>query len=241
MIEFVRYTEWVFLTYFASLHFGYFVLAMLAFAKIVRYVVRRNRDLVRPVFEGYEPAVSVVVPTYNMEPTVLATISGLIEQRFESLQIIIVNDGSSDKTLDVVIAAYDMVPTPMPPKSHLPSQPVRRVYRSRSSEDILLLDKENGKKADANNAGVNYARHSLVCVMDADSVLEPDTLHRTVRMFIERPETIAAGGTLLVLNGCHVGRKGFVDHVRIAESYWARVQTMEYIRAFLFGRLGFAF
>ena len=240
MRQIIFYTEWAFLSYFAALHVGYFCLALLAFGRIIRYVNRRRRDSVRPVYAGFEPAVSVVIPTYNMEPTVLATIAALTQQTFESLQLVIVNDGSTDRTLDVIIDAYDMVPSAMPPRGNLPSMPVRSVYRSRGSEDILLLDKENGHKADANNAGINYARHSLVCIMDADSVLEPDTLHRTVRMFIERPETIAAGGTLLVLNGCHIGKNGFVDRVRLADTYWGRVQTMEYIRAFLFGRLGFA-
>lgn len=232
--------EWIFLTFFAALHLGYFVLITLSLFRVRRHTHRRAKEQLPEVFAGYEPSISAVVPTYNMADTILATIRALIGQQYEALQVVVVNDGSTDDTMDRVIEAHDMVPLDLPPRSELISKPIKRIYRSTGHQDILLIDKENGRKADAINAGLNYVRHARVCVMDADSVLDPESVRHGARMFIERPETIATGGTISVLNGCRIGANGFVDRIGLAGGYLERVQTVEYVRVFRFGRLGWA-
>lgn len=234
------YAEWFFLSYFILLHIGYFILAFLSLFRIGRYLrVRRVRSLPE-VYRGYEPGISVIVPAFNEETSILATIRALTGQIYDSVQIVVVNDGSTDSTFDRVVNAYDMVRIELPPSGSLPSTKIRGVYRSTHGEDILLIDKENGHKSDASNAGLNHARYDRVCCMDGDSVLEPESLHRGVRLFVESPDTIATGGTVFVLNGSRIGRSGFIERVGIGTTYWALVQTVEYIRAFLFGRLGWA-
>lgn len=240
MQPFIVSTEWFFVSYFAALHLFYFSLSFLAYSRMAKYVRSRRESGLPEVYAGYEPGISVVVPVHNESSTILATISALRGQVFQAVQIIVVNDGSTDNSLKTVLDAYEMVPVQMPPRTHLPSKVVRGVYRATGGEDILLIDKPSGQKADANNAGINYARYERVCTMDGDSVLEPASLHRSVRLFIERPETIATGGTIFVLNGCRVGQDGFIKRVGLANNYWGLVQTVEYIRAFLFGRLGWA-
>jgi cellulose synthase/poly-beta-1,6-N-acetylglucosamine synthase-like glycosyltransferase len=113
---------------------------------------------------------------------------------------------------------------------------VRGLYRSLDHPDLVLIDKVNGGKADAINAGINAARYPLVCVMDADSLLEEHALARAVLPFLEDPATLAAGGIIRIANGCRV-EQGRVTDVRLPRSRFATFQVVEYLRAFLSGRV----
>ena len=122
----------------------------------------------------------------------------------------------------------------------LPSLPIRGIYRSAIQSKLIVVDKVNGRKADAMNAGLNISRYPLFCAVDADSVLEKDALLKVVRPFLEDPErTIGAGGIIRLSNGCDV-RDGQVVGVGIPRNWIARFQILEYLRAFLGGRLGMA-
>jgi cellulose synthase/poly-beta-1,6-N-acetylglucosamine synthase-like glycosyltransferase len=134
---------------------------------------------------------------------------------------------------------FELVPFPEAYRVSLPSTPVRRMFRSRKHQNVRVLDKANGRRADAMNAGINAARYPLFCAVDGDSVLQRDSLARIVRPFLEDPTTIACGGTIRVVNGCKVV-DGFVEEVGMPRGWIARVQVLEYLRAFLFGRLGWA-
>lgn len=240
MQSFIHSTEWFFLSYFAVLHITYYILAFVALYRVASHMKDRRQNELPEVYAGYEPGISVVVPAYNESKTILATVNALRGQAYEAVQIVVVNDGSTDDTLETMVETYEMVPVDLPARTHLDCKTVRGVYRSTTGDEILLVDKENGHKADANNAGINYARYERICIMDADSVLGPTSLRRSVRLFIERPETIATGGTLFILNGCRIGRDGFIKRVGLTTNYWGLIQTVEYIRSFLFGRLGWA-
>ena len=122
------------------------------------------------------------------------------------------------------------------PSTTLTTKPVRGVYRSLANREIVVIDKENGGKADAINAGINAARYPLVCVIDADSLLEDDALTRAVLPFVEDPTTIAAGGIIRIANGCRVDN-GRVTHVGLPKNRLAMFQVVEYLRAFLAGRV----
>src|SRR5690606_17311004 len=118
-------------------------------------------------------------------------------------------------------------------------QPVRGIYRSATHPSLRVIDKENGGKADALNAGINASRYPLFCGVDADSVLERDSLKRVVEPFLEDPRTIAAGGTVRIANGCKVDN-GFLASVGLPRNPLALLQIVEYLRAFLFGRMGWS-
>ncbi|MFT5144751.1 MAG: cellulose synthase/poly-beta-1,6-N-acetylglucosamine synthase-like glycosyltransferase [Rhodothermales bacterium] len=178
------------------------------------------------------------MPAYNGQEMILSALGTMLAQDYPALQIVVVNDGSKDQTLHVLQEGLQLVPSALKPRTNLDSASIRQVYRSRLPHDIVVIDKENGGKADALNAGINHARHDLVCMIDADTVFERDSIRRTVAEFARHPGTIAVGGTIMPLNGCSRDAEGFVTEVRLPRNFWARIQTLEYVRAFLLGRMG---
>ncbi|MDO9235584.1 MAG: glycosyltransferase family 2 protein [Aquabacterium sp.] len=153
----------------------------------------------------------------------------------------VVNDGSKDQTLARLIDTFHLKPVTRAYDASVKHAPIRQVYKSPIYSHLLVIDKENGgSKADASNAGINLSRAPLFCVVDADSMLEVESLLSSVRPFMEDPEhMIAVGGTVRVLNGCTV-KSGQVTHVGLPSNPLALVQYMEYIRAFLMARLAWS-
>ena len=239
LLDAIRIAEWFFLGFFVALNLSYVILNLVSLRVIGRDADASASLLLPRFFSRLEPPVSVIVPAYNEEATIAGAIRSLLQLEYPELEIVVVNDGSTDATLDVLAREFDLVRFPEAYRVTAPSRPVRRVYRSLRHRNLRVLDKENGGKADAMNAGINAARFPLFCAVDADSVLQRDSLARLVRPFLEDPTTIACGGTIRVVNGCRVV-DGFVEEVGMPRSWLARVQVLEYLRAFLFGRLGWA-
>jgi cellulose synthase/poly-beta-1,6-N-acetylglucosamine synthase-like glycosyltransferase len=143
---------------------------------------------------------------------------------YPEFEVIVVNDGSKDRTLEVLIERFGLRPVPRSFEYAVPCRPVRTVYESPEHPNLVVVDKENGGKADALNAGLNLAFYPLFCAIDADSVLEEDALLRVVRPFVEEPGvTVATGGIIRIANGCEV-RAGRIVEVRLprASSRWSR-------------------
>jgi cellulose synthase/poly-beta-1,6-N-acetylglucosamine synthase-like glycosyltransferase len=137
------------------------------------------------------------------------------------------------------VEAFDLEPFPEAYWRRLAGKPVRAIYASRKYGSLRVVDKENGGKADALNVGINASRYPLFCAIDADSILQRDSLRRVAQPFLDDPLTIATGGTVRVANGCTVVN-GHLENVDLPASPLALLQIVEYLRAFLFGRLGWA-
>ena len=182
------------------------------------------------------PGVSVIAPAYNEQTTIVESMRSLLLLNYPQFEVICVNDGSKDETLKRASAAFDLVEAPMAVGSVIPTARVRAIYRSLTHAEFVLVDKENGGRADALNAGINAARYPLVCLIDADSLLEPNALTQAVLPFLESPDTIGVGGIIRVVNGCKV-EAGRVTEVRVPGNWIARFQVVEYLRAFLAGRV----
>jgi cellulose synthase/poly-beta-1,6-N-acetylglucosamine synthase-like glycosyltransferase len=181
--------------------------------------------------------ISIIAPAYNEEKTVVQSVRALLSLHYPAYEVILVNDGSKDGTLAALVEQFDMYEIFQAVKRDLDSKPVRGIYASRLHENLVVVDKENGGKSDALNAGINVATSPLVCVIDADTLIEPDALLRIARPFLTDPEhTLAVGGTIRIANGCEVDR-GRIVRVGLARSRLAVFQVVEYLRAFLFGRL----
>jgi cellulose synthase/poly-beta-1,6-N-acetylglucosamine synthase-like glycosyltransferase len=206
-----------------------------------RYLRRRtprNRALASRL--ASPPVVSVIVPAYNEALTIVDSIRALLALEYESREIIIVNDGSSDDTLRVLRRTFQLIPAPLAFPQPLSTAAVRGIYRSIREPEVIVLDKDNGRcKADAANAGINAASGMLVMIIDADTVLEPDALSRAVLPFLEDPSTIAVGGNVAVANGCRI-ENGRISEVSMPRSWLARFQIVEYMRSFLLFRLACA-
>lgn len=185
----------------------------------------------------YTPPLSILVPSYNEAMTIVENVKALLSLEYGEYEIVVVNDGSRDDTLAVLVQAFQLEKvTPCYPE-HLPTRRVRGVYLSPRFPNITVVDKENGGKADSLNAGINVSRYPLFTAIDADSIIERSSLLKVVRPFLEDPKTVAAGGIVRPVNGSRVDH-GFIEAIRLSGSVLARFQTVEYLRAFLFGRLG---
>jgi cellulose synthase/poly-beta-1,6-N-acetylglucosamine synthase-like glycosyltransferase len=230
--------EWAIVAYFVLVNGFYLVLLVSAGFEMRRHVRSiRGESRWRILGSAAAPRISVIAPAYNEESTIGESVPALLALFYPNLEIVVVNDGSRDATVDVLRDQYDLVPIHPIYDREIPCKPIRALYRSRSHPNLVVVDKENGGKADALNAGLNLSTGELVCAIDSDTLIEPDALQRMVRPFLTGDEFIAAGGTIRVANGSSV-RWGRVSDGRVARHPIAGIQTVEYLRAYLFGRLG---
>jgi cellulose synthase/poly-beta-1,6-N-acetylglucosamine synthase-like glycosyltransferase len=233
----LAFLELVILGYFLALNTLYLVFCVVAYVRLRQHRRRwTDRDLDAVMRSPATPAISIIAPAHNEEATLADSVHSLLRLNYPQFEVIVVSDGSTDGTLAVGAREFELVRAPVIHAQPIPTQPVRGVYQSLVHPDLVMIDKDNGGKADAINAGINAARYPLVCVIDADSLLEELSLSRAVLPFVEDPDTIAAGGIVRIANGCRVER-GRVTEVRLPRSRLALFQTVEYLRAFLAGRV----
>lgn len=236
-----RAVEWGFLFYFLVLTLGTLALNVVAAVAIVRYLDRHPIGGVdqKEAYGGFLPPISILVPAYNEEATIASTIHSLLQLNYPEFEIIVVNDGSRDGTVAAAVEAFGLQPFHEVHRRTIPTKAVREVYRSMRFPNLRFIDKENGGKADALNAGINASNHPLFCGIDADSILQQDSLLRCVQPFLEDERTVCAGGTIRIANGCQV-EGGFLVSTGLPRNPLALVQVVEYLRAFLFGRLAWS-
>ncbi|MWV27013.1 glycosyltransferase [Erythrobacter sp. GH3-10] len=216
----------------------YFVLLLYAGAALgTRPPVPRSATLWRR-YSDQAPAISVLAPAFNEELTIVESTRSLLALQYPDFEVIVINDGSKDGTLDRLVSEFGLEQVDRFVDRSVEHAPIRGFYASPRLPRLLLVDKENGGKADALNAGINCSRTALFCAIDADSILESDALLRVVRPFIDEPDlTIAAGGTIRIANGCKVD-SGRISDIKLPRNFLALVQIVEYLRAFLMARVG---
>lgn len=191
-------------------------------------------------YAGSSPPIALLAPAFNEALTIVESVRSLLSLQYPNFEIVVVNDGSSDETLQVLTEAFQLKPVNRNFELSINHQPIRGIYQAAHQPRLIVVDKENGGKADALNAGINVSRAPIFCSMDADSLLEPDALLRAVRPFVDDPErTIAVGGTVRIANGCRI-QNGRVMEVGIPHNWLALLQTVEYLRAFLMARLAWS-
>jgi len=231
--------QWAFLAYFVALNGAYLALNLVAFVALRGFMQRRVLESLPQAHSELEIPITLVVPAYNEELTIAGAVRSLLQVSYSEFEIVVVNDGSRDRTLEVLIREFSLVPVPEAFRIRLATKPVRAVYHSLTHPELRVIDKENGGKADALNAGINGARYPLFCGLDADSVLQRDSLQRVVLPFLEDARTVACGGIVRPANGCEVS-DGFLVRAGLPRRPIALLQVVEYFRAFLFGRLGWS-
>lgn len=234
---------WLFIGYSLLINTSFLILTALAVADFVRYRRRLGFAAYDETFgEPMARGVTVLMPAYNEEATIVESVRAMLAMRYPDFEIVVIDDGSKDATVARLIEAFDLVEAPLVVGELVPSDSeIRGTYISRSGNgSLILVAKSNGGKADALNVGINMARKELVCMIDADSLLEPDSLLHVSRPFADDPQrVVAAGGVIRVANGSRV-RDGRVTQVRMPRTWLARVQVVEYLRAFLIGRAGWS-
>ncbi|QSF54449.1 glycosyltransferase family 2 protein [Brevundimonas fontaquae] len=186
------------------------------------------------------PPIALLAPAYNEALTIVESVRSLLALQYPNFEIVVINDGSADETLAVLIDAFELAPIERAHDLKIGHQPIRGIWGTPSQPRLVVVDKQNGGKADALNAGINVARAPIVCSMDADSLLEPDALLRAVRPFVDDPvRTVAVGGTVRIANGCRIDH-GRVVEIGLPTNPLALLQTVEYLRAFLMARLAWS-
>jgi cellulose synthase/poly-beta-1,6-N-acetylglucosamine synthase-like glycosyltransferase len=188
-----------------------------------------ERDVFKPV--------SIVVPAYNEETTIVAAVRSFIRLHYPTFEVIVVCDGPTDATLDRLIEGFALVEEPRVWARAIPTEPVHRVLRSLRHPGLIVVEKENGGKADAVNAGINIARYPLIAPVDSDCLLDAQAILRASRTFVKDDTVIAVGGTVRPLNGATV-RGGLPTDLRMPPTWVERLQIVEYARAFFLGRAG---
>lgn len=184
------------------------------------------------------PPIALIISAFNEEKTIIQSIKSLLALHYPNFEIIVVNDGSKDNTLQLLIKHFELEPCTRAYEEIAKHQPIKQVYQSRKNNILIVVDKLNGGKADSLNAGINISRSSLFCAVDADSMLETDSLLYAIQPFCDNPEeVIAVGGTIRVGNGCTV-KGGKILNVDLPKKILPTLQTIEYIRAFLIARIG---
>lgn len=229
------------LLFFFAINTYYLMLTVAGFWRTLRVFKEvRRPDQRRLLRSPLTPPISVLAPAFNEEANVVDNVRSLLMLDYPLFEVILVNDGSSDRTLGRLVDAFDLRRSARSFDRVLPCQTIRGVYDSPTYSNLVVVDKKNGGKADALNAGLNLSLYPLFCAIDADSILEPDALLRLVRPFVDAPGvTIAAGGVVRVANGCEISG-GRVHQVRLPRRPLPLIQIVEYLRAFLFGRMGWS-
>jgi cellulose synthase/poly-beta-1,6-N-acetylglucosamine synthase-like glycosyltransferase len=229
----------VVLVFFFLVNSFYLLFLLLSLAGIVRF-----RRLTRYVGLGnvfsspMTKPISIIAPAFNEESNILESVRSLLSLEYPLFEVIVVNDGSTDATLDRLVRAFDLKATQRVFRKSLETAPVRGIYASPREPKLVVVDKANGKKADALNAGLNVARYPLFCAIDSDSLIERDALLKVARPFLDDPDrTVGVGGIIRLSNGCAI-RDGQVVRVGMPRNALARFQVVEYLRAFLGGRMG---
>jgi cellulose synthase/poly-beta-1,6-N-acetylglucosamine synthase-like glycosyltransferase len=188
------------------------------------------------------PGISVIVPAYNESAGIAQSVRAMLMTRYPLHEVIVVDDGSTDGTFEILQDVFDLVRIRRTAPGQIPLiGEVQSIWAASTGEPLTIVRKENaGRRSDALNAGLNYARHELVCMVDADSILEEDALLRVVKPFVDDPDrVVGTGGVIRAVNGALVDRGRVVD-VRAPSSWAQRIQIVEYLRSFLLGRTGWS-
>jgi cellulose synthase/poly-beta-1,6-N-acetylglucosamine synthase-like glycosyltransferase len=232
---------------YATLHFAINLVLVLISARRIAHDLRS--ELVRPSMSSatdrFLPMVTLLVPAYNEEVTIAESLRSLLKLKYPCFEIVICNDGSKDRTVEVLLRSFDFVPIDIEHPDRLGCAPIRGFYEVRSTlppglKRMVLIDKENGGKADALNACINIAQGDYVTSMDADSLLIPEALLMAARVIVDSPEpVIAVGAQVGLSNGSRV-EDGRVVEMRMPETWIARFQIVEYMRSFAQGRTALA-
>jgi len=225
--------------------FGTYLMLGVFSAIALRKYLRKNSyiNYNSLVLSPLSPKISIIAPAYNESKTIIDNIRTLLSLYYNNFEVVIVNDGSTDNTFDLMKDAYDLIRVNYYFDYRIPCERIRGVYRSKnpSYNRLTIIDKNNGGKADSLNAGINICHSDLFVSIDADSIIEADSILKLVKPFLEEKDkkVIGTGGVIRIVNSCEIER-GHIREIKIPSQILPRLQVLEYTRAFLLGRMAWS-
>lgn len=237
--------EILFLIILVGVVISYLTLAIVSVIALRKHQIKGRYKPVNDLISSkYLPGITIVAPAYNEGKTIVENVRSILSISYSDFEIIIVNDGSKDDSLNKLIEAFNLAPVKYVPTATLETAPVRAVYKSRNLaySHLVIIDKENGGKADALNAGINLSTKKLLLCIDVDCIIENDGLLKLVRPFLEEKDkqVVAVGGVIRIVNSCEV-KDGKVVQVNLPDGWLERFQVLEYFRVFTLSRMGWAY
>lgn len=230
--------------YSTLLLLSYIAIAIFSIGETRKYIHKNSFTDYRVLASSiHAPTVSILAPAYNEGKTIVENIRSLLSIYYANLEVIVINDGSKDDCLQKMIQAYELEKIDYFVDHKIKTKEVRGVYKSRNPiyHKLLVVDKVNGGKADALNVGINISSNKYLVCIDVDCILEQDALLKMVKPFLEQTDkrVIASGGVVRIANSCII-EDGRLVKVKLAEDYLPRMQILEYIRAFILGRMAWS-
>ncbi len=203
------------------------------------YSRRKKEKMKNTLMEDYYVPVSILVPAYNEEVTVVQTVKSLLCLEYKLFEIVVIDDGSTDKTASRLIDNFNMHKVNKPIRVQLESKPVKEIFETvENNVKITLIKKENGGKADSLNMGINASEYPYFICMDADSALQYDSLEKIVRPVLENSNVVAVGGAVRPSNDVVIS-SGKVNKYNLPKKLLPCMQVLEYDRSFLAARILF--
>ena len=237
----LKYLNAVFLSFTVVLFSGYAIMCYLATRNSLHYRHKNSfGDLSKVMASPLAPSITIIAPAYNEGMTIVENIRSLLSLKYVNYEVMVVNDGSKDDTLEKIINAYDLVQIEQEIDPEWQCKPIRGIYKSkqRSFSKLTVIDKENGGKSDALNTGIRLSNSRYVGCIDVDCLLLPDALLHVVKSFYQRSgkRVIAVGGVIRVANSCII-QGGELEEIKLPKNWLAKFQLLEYTRSFLLGRM----
>lgn len=229
------------LAYAVLIMSSYLILAYLSMRELRSYLKKNSFvDYEVLLTSEYAPKLSLIAPAYNEGFTIEENVKSLLSLNYNNYEVIVVNDGSRDNSMEILIKTYDLVLTELDVNLKVETKKIRGIYTSRNAafKKLIVVDKENGGKADALNVGLNIAQNPYVVCIDVDCILDRDSLLKLAKPFLESQgkRIIATGGVVRIANQCVI-KNGRLVEVNIPDVMIPRIQVLEYLRAFLLGRM----
>ena len=245
MLEFI-YTFYGYVVFFYSLSLiiSYVVLMYWAYRGLFKDPLEVVDIYAQRVIakSPYTPGVSIIAPAFNEELTVVENVHSLLRQNYPKFEVVIVNDGSKDSTLQKLIDNFDLVPVDFSYVEYLQTKPFKQLYRSSNPaySRLKVVDKENGgTKADPINTGLNVASYDYFINTDVDCILSDDAIYQCMLPIMHRNNVIAVSGIMTMSNGCDV-ENGVIRKIAPPKNIYALFQELEYLRSFFVGKMGWS-
>jgi len=237
--------HYLFFIYASSVLISYILLAFISARESIEYMKRNSFVNYSEILSStVSPSISIIAPAYNESLNIIENVRSLLSSHYVNYDVIIVNDGSKDDSLEKLIEAYDLVEVNYLINKHLSTKPLQKgVFKSTNPafEKLLVVDKENGGKADALNCGLNISQSEYVACIDVDCLLLEDSLQKMIKPFLEATDekVIASGGVIRIANSCVI-RQGKLIDVNLPSKMIEIAQILEYLRSFLLGRMAWS-